>query len=160
MKIFRALAVLTALTAFSSSTLADQSDPRLPGLFDLLQEVDNAGDAAQIEQKIWGIWHEAPNDELQDIMERGVSAMNYGDFATAFDYFDQLTVKAPDFAEGWNKRATVNYFIGALDASLADIAETLKREPHHFGALSGRGLVHMQAGELEAAIDAFEDAQK
>ena len=68
--------------------------------------------------------------------------------------------KAPDFAEGWNKRATVHYMMGNYEASLADIDRTLELEPHHFGALAGLGLVNIELERDEAALDAFERVLK
>lgn len=140
------------------TALADQDDPRLPNLFDALQTASDPIEAALLEQQIWQIWHTAPNKDLQTMLERGMRAMNEADFGYALDIFDQMIEKAPNYAEGWNKRATVNYILNEFEASLADIAETLKREPRHFGALSGRGLVHTRGEMLDDAIIAFEEA--
>ena len=82
--------------------------------------------------------------------------MTLGDTTTAYKVFDAIVHKAPNFAEGWNKRATVNYMIGDYQASLADIDRTLELEPHHFGALAGLGLVNIKLDRDEAALDAFE----
>jgi tetratricopeptide (TPR) repeat protein len=69
-----------------------------------------------------------------------------------------MVLRSPEYAEGWNKRATVHYMLGNFEESLADIDATLELEPHHFGALSGRGLVHVKLGDYERALSAFEDA--
>lgn len=155
---FRNTFLALILFVLPASVLADQDDPRLGDLFSLLENADNPGEAAFVEQKIWTIWHTAPNAELQGLLESGMEAMNRADFGHALDLFDQITEKAPDYAEGWNKRATVNYLLNNFKESLTDIAETLKREPRHFGALSGKGLVHIRDDDLDDALVAFEQA--
>lgn len=146
------------LFVLPTAALADQDDPRLGDLFNLLGNASKPGEAALVEQKIWFIWHTAPNAELQGLLETGMEAMNQADFGRALDLFDQITKSAPDYAEGWNKRATVNYILNNYKDSLADIAETLKREPRHFGALSGKGLVHIRSDMLDEALLAFDEA--
>jgi tetratricopeptide (TPR) repeat protein len=84
--------------------------------------------------------------------------MSGQDLDDALAAFDELVRLAPDFAEGWNKRATLHYLMGNLSASLADIDRTLKLEPRHFGALSGRGLVYLALGREEPALAAFDAA--
>jgi tetratricopeptide (TPR) repeat protein len=74
------------------------------------------------------------------------------------DAFTRVIERQPDFAEGWNKRATVYFLIGDFDQSLADCDETLKRNPDHFGALSGCGMIYAQREELERAVEYFERA--
>ena len=76
----------------------------------------------------------------------------------ALTYLDRMVVMRPDFAEGWNKRATVYFLMGDFDQSLADCDETLKRNPNHFGALAGCGAIYAQRGELEQALEYFERA--
>ncbi|MEP0519711.1 MAG: tetratricopeptide repeat protein [Hyphomicrobiales bacterium] len=141
-----------------ATALADQNDPRLGELFRSLENAGDPGEAASLEQEIWNIWHTAPNEELQGLLESGMAAMNRADFGHALDLFEQMTEIAPEYAEGWNKRATVHYILNNFKESLADIAETLKREPRHFGALSGKGLVHIRDDNFDAALLAFEEA--
>lgn len=90
-------------------------------------------------------------------MQLGTERMNAQAVSDAMLIFSQLIENFPDYAEAWNKRATLNYLIGELDASEADIMETLALEPRHFGALSGLGLVYIQRKELGKAKQAFED---
>lgn len=137
---------------------ADQDDERLDALFETLLETEDVGSARETESSIWRIWLEHKDDAVTLLMRDGVAAMNRGDGRAALEDFDQIVKIAPDFAEGWNKRATVHYLLGNYEESLADIAETLDREPRHFGALSGRGLVYSQLEDLEAALDSFEAA--
>jgi tetratricopeptide (TPR) repeat protein len=91
-------------------------------------------------------------------MHMGAQALGAHRYDAALDAYDEVTEIAPDFAEGWNKRATVNYLIGDFDESISDVERTLSLEPRHFGALSGLALIALALGEEEQAIDAFEAA--
>jgi tetratricopeptide (TPR) repeat protein len=101
------------------------------------------------------MWFEAGEPELDRLMAEGASAMDAQDFQTALGRFDAIIGKRPDFAEGWNRRATLYYMMGDYQKSLADIDRTLELEPRHIGALSGLGLVNLQLDRDEAAADAF-----
>lgn len=138
--------------------VADQDDPRLDQLFADLLAAPNYTAALPAEGAIWRIWIEHRDQAVTQLMRKGVAAMNRGDHRGALEDFDQIVKIAPGFAEGWNKRATVHYLLGNHEDSLADIAETLKREPRHFGALSGRGLVYAALDEPELALESFEEA--
>ncbi len=137
---------------------ADQTDPRLDGLFEELQSVDDPQTASAVELQIWQIWAQSRNAAVNLLMRTGVSAMEREDYAAALIAFDRITAMEPDFAEGWNKRATVFYFLGDYSGSLTDIDRTLALEPRHFGALSGRGLVFMELERYDLARDALERA--
>ena len=158
MRIVRCLSVIIGLVGFSGSGVCDQTDPRLGSLFEQLRAVTQPAEASSIEQRIWSIWLKPQNPAVEPLMQDGIDAMNRADYQTALEKFDQIVELAPQFAEGWNKRATVHYLLGNFEESLADIDATLELEPHHFGALSGRGLVYIQLGDYEAALSAFEDA--
>ncbi len=142
----------------ASIAAADQNDPRLDPLFDALQGASDAESAQPVERAIWQIWLVSDNNAVNILMRNGMRAMERRDYRAALRDFDQIVKIAPDFAEGWNKRATVNYLIGQYEDSLADIGATLKLEPRHFGALSGRGLVLVELDRTEEALDAFEAA--
>ena len=146
------------LIGLSAPALSDQTDPRLDGLFDRLLAAPGPAEAALVEQQIWSIWLETPDDAIASDVEQGMAAMQRGDFPAALDVFDRVIDLAPDYAEGWNKRATLHYLMENFDASLADIARTLELEPRHFGALSGRGLVYIKMKDLERALTSFEAA--
>lgn len=135
---------------------ADQNDPRLESLFAELQAAPTPKAAAELEARIWSIWAETGNAELDKIYEIGNQALALGDLATSLKIFDAIVAQAPDFAEGWNKRATIQFMLGNYRDSIADIDRTLALEPHHFGALSGLGLVNLQLDRDEAALEAFE----
>lgn len=151
-----ALCLTVALAA--APLRADQRDPRLDALFADLQAAQTTAVAAPIEREIWNLWIESDDGAVTLLMRDGVAAMARQDYRTAEGKFDQIVAIAPAYAEGWNKRATVRYLRGDYQGSLADIDETLAREPRHFGALSGRGLVYIELDEPERALEAFEAA--
>ncbi len=138
--------------------LADQRDGRLDSLFERLQETSDPADAAALQQRIWQIWIESDDQTSSQLMRRGMSAMANGDHEIALDAFDSLVELAPEFAEAWNKRATVYYLLGRLDESVSDIQHTLKLEPRHFGALSGLALIYDAVEQPKAALRSLEAA--
>ena len=138
---------------------ADQTDPRLPGLFDSLKTAPDAKAAQASADRIWRIWSENPDNQLlTKALNEGVAQMNAGRLREAERLFTSVIEADPDFAEAWNKRATVYFLMGAYDLSKRDIAQTIAREPQHFGALSGLGLVETHIGNYEAALKAYEKA--
>ncbi|MDZ4737058.1 MAG: tetratricopeptide repeat protein [Rhodospirillaceae bacterium] len=155
----RVAALAALLLLGGAATLqAAQDDPRLPTYFDQLVGAPDPISAYTIERQIWQIWYEHENGEIETLLRDGDVAMNSGDFPTALADFNAVIEQDPDFAEGWNRRATLRFLMGDYEGSIADIDETLVREPHHFGALAGLGLVNMELGEDEQALDAFERA--
>lgn len=152
--------VLAAGLTVTPTPTTAQTDGRLDILFDRLASTTNLVEARSIETAIWDVWVGAGNDDIDVLMARGVEAMNGGKLGVALAFFEEVTREAPEMAEGWNKRATVHYLLQNFDASVADIARTLKLEPRHFGALSGLGLINMSLGRDEAALKAFEQALK
>jgi len=149
---------LTAAMAAVSPGSARQDDSRLNALFERLQATDDGIEARAIEATIWHIWIEADDPAADALMMQGIAAMNGGDLRTALAAFDAVTRQVPDFAEGWNKRATVYYLMGRHDASVQDIARTLALEPRHFGAISGLGLIYTASGQDAEALRTFERA--
>ncbi|MDA7947273.1 MAG: tetratricopeptide repeat protein, partial [Hyphomicrobiaceae bacterium] len=145
------------MAGFPGQGASDQRDPRLNDLFTALK-TSEAVEAVAAERKIWAIWLETPDRKIRELLDVGIIHMNGGANAEALKSFDEIVALAPDFAEGWNKRATVHYLLGNFDASLADIEKTLALEPRHFGALSGRGLIYSKLEDLEKALTAFEAA--
>jgi len=137
---------------------ADQKDPRLNKLFEQLKTATNTEMAQPIEEQIWNIWLESGDQNVDALMAIGVAAMNDSDYDQAYRAFSRVVDVAPNFAEGWNKRATVLYLMGRYDDSIKDIGKTLALEPRHFGALSGLGLCNAQLDKEKEALDAFEKA--
>jgi tetratricopeptide (TPR) repeat protein len=139
---------------------AGQKDPRLDRLFDTLRATAEPAEAQAVEVQIWRIWGEAGDAATDTLMQLGTAAMQSGDLAGALSLFDAVTARKPDFAEGWNKRATVLFLMGAMEKSAEDVARVLALEPRHFGALSGLGLINTRLDRADAAIAAFEQALK
>jgi tetratricopeptide (TPR) repeat protein len=153
------LTVLLALTAVTVSAHADQTDPRLDDLFARLQEDGlSEAEAGEIQKQIWDIWTSIDDVRADSLMSLGIANMAGGDYEGAVRSFTVLIEKFPEFAEAWNKRATVYYLMGEYEASLADVRRTLVLEPRHFGALSGLGLIFYQFDEYKKAIAAYEAA--
>ena len=111
--------------------------------------------AARAAAALWQRWHQAPDVATGALLRDGIAAMEGQDFQEADAVFSRLIRMAPDFAEGWNKRATVRYMLKDYEGSIADCGETLARNPNHFGALSGQGLCHMALGQYREAADLF-----
>ncbi|GAA4016798.1 hypothetical protein GCM10022408_32910 [Hymenobacter fastidiosus] len=109
----------------------------LDDLFAQLRVATAPTEIEALQNGIWQLWLDPGDVVLDKQLEEGMRALAAGDFSHAIHEFTQLTTAKPDFAEGWNKRATAYYLRGEYRASLLDIAETLRREPRHFGALAG-----------------------
>jgi tetratricopeptide (TPR) repeat protein len=153
-----AAVALWAFVVWPTSGLADQVDLRLDGLFERLEITHDHAEASRIERQIWQIWMESGDFQVQIWMRQGVAAMSLHRLDLALDRFDRMVEHAPDFAEGWNKRATVHYLMGDYSASVYDIQRTLDLEPRHFGALSGLGLIYDALEKPAAAIRSYEAA--
>ncbi len=147
-----------ATLSFAVAASAGQNDPRLDDLFDALRASSSEFAAEAVEAEIWALWTRAGDREIDRLMAAGMAAMAADRFRLALGAFDKVIERAPDFAEGWNKRATAHYLSGDYHASVADVEQTLALEPRHFGALTGLGLIALELGEDERALDAFEAA--
>ena len=104
------------------------------------------------EQGLWQLWSRSGDAELDRLMVAGIERMQEARLDEAIAIFGEIIRRRPAFAEGWNKRATAHYLAGNLRRSLADCDEVMKRNPFHFGALSGYGQIHFQLGEYEKAL--------
>ena len=102
------------------------------------------------------MWHATDDPAIAPLVERGLAAIASRDVAAALAAFDRVVELAPDYAEGWNKRATLHWLCGAYDASVADIDRTLALEPRHFGALSGLAMIREAQGRPFEALEALE----
>ena len=111
--------------------------------------------AATAEAILWRTWCSSGDSEADRIFRAGVDAMQQAKLAEAEELFSRVIQIRPDFAEGWNKRATVRYLAENYDGAIADCEATLARKPHHFGALSGQGLCHVALGQHREAAALF-----
>lgn len=150
--------LMSAMLVLSApSARAAQDDPRLPALFATLKTASDA-EAKAVEAMIWRIWTETRDADDARLMRQGIAALNGDEAAGAFEAFDALVHRDERFAEGWNKRATVEFVMGDFEASVADIQRTLALEPRHFGALSGLGQIYVALHRNELALKAFQAA--
>jgi tetratricopeptide (TPR) repeat protein len=129
----RALVLTVTLVLCSPAIVADQTDDRLEGLFEMLRDSQDAEELIEVEANIWEIWYAAAETIYASVIEQ-----------------------APTFSEGWNRRATVRFYQRDYDGSLHDIEQTLKLEPRHFGAIWGLGMILGVQQDYERAIIAFE----
>ena len=119
---------------------------------------DSATLAATAEAILWRTWCRSGDSEVDRIFRAGIEAMQRKQLDQAETLFTRVIDLAPDFAEGWNKRATVRYLMKNFAGSIADCQETLARNPNHFGACSGQGLCHMSLGQYREAATCFRRA--
>ena len=144
----------------STNVVANETGKKLNKLFnDLL--ISNNKTSFEIEQKIWKLWSTHPKDnELTFLLAKGSDAVNNNQFIKAIDIFTNVINLDPNWAEAWNKRATVLYMIGEYEKSQNDINKVLELENRHFGALAGQGLVNIKLKNYEKAIKSYEKALK
>ena len=114
--------------------------------------------AATAEAMLWSAWCRSGNSEADRLFRAGVDAMQNRKLEEAEELFSRVIEMLPDFAEGWNKRATIRYLRKEFKGSIADCQETLARNPNHFGAASGRGLCHMSVSQFREAAICFRRA--
>jgi tetratricopeptide (TPR) repeat protein len=115
----------------------------------------DAAKAARAAAALWEIWHRSGDAGLDALLRDGIEAMERQDNDQAITLFTRLITQAPEFAEGWNKRATARYLAKDFAGAIEDCRETVARKPYHFGALSGQGLCHMALGQFHEAADCF-----
>jgi tetratricopeptide (TPR) repeat protein len=155
-----ALLIVPLLAALSFPALARQDDPRLKDLFADLQASHSSIEAGLIEKRIEAIWIKDGDPRVDAYMQQGIDALSLTNTETALASFNKVVELDPTFAEGYNKRATVEFLMRNFDASVADIQRTLELEPRHWGALAGLGQIYLVLGDKKAALKAFEAALK
>lgn len=109
---------------------------------------------------VWQIWGRSGDPDVDKLYAAGVQQMQASTFDDALATFNEVVRRKPGFAEGWNKRATIYFLLGEYDKSLRDCDEVFKRNPRHFGALSGAGQIHLQLGHTRLALEYFQRAVK
>ena len=132
-------------------------DGAASGLVQALRDADPAV-RGEAHEALWAIWHRSGDPAIDTLLQQGIALMGVGRLSESVAVFSDVIARAPAFAEGWNKRATAYYLMGELDRSLADCEEVVKRNPIHFGALSGFGLIYLQKDDLLRAVEYFEKA--
>lgn len=152
--------IIISIFLFSLPVKSDQFDSRLPNLFDKLYFSVTNQEINIITKKIWDIWHETNDIKIEADFYRGIESMRTRDLIMSINFFSKVIEKKPDFAEGWNKRATVYFMMGEFDKSMFDINQTLQLEPRHFGALDGMGLIFMHLQQYSKAIKIYDQMLK
>jgi len=135
-----------------AGTMADA-----PALLAALRDPD-ASVRSLAERALWEVWSRSGNEDVDHLLRAGIAEMQHGQLEASIDTFSEVIRRQPDFAEGWNKRATVYYLVGEYRKSAADCDEVLKRNPSHFGALSGYGMIWLRLDEPARALERFEQA--
>ena len=107
----------------------------------------------QAEQALWRIWARSGDPEVDRLYQTGIEQMNAGDLQQSIATFARIIELKPDFAEGWNKRATLYFLVGDLRKSLADCDEVMKRNPYHFGALAGYAQIYVRLEYYDRALE-------
>lgn len=154
------LALVLAVGWPAGNLHADQNAAGLGPLFADLKTAESTQEAIRIEERIWRLWLQHEDAEVSQRMARGLLLMKAGHLDQAYKLYERMVEFVPDYAEAWNKRATISFFRGDLEGSMRDIQHTLALEPRHFGALSGMSLIFEQLGEYGKAIDALDAAMQ
>ena len=147
---------------FGTSAFAnDNHQKEIDKLFIQLKSAIDFENSKKIEDKIWDLWVTHPSKNgLTKLLADGSSAMMNNKLETAYNKFTEVIELDPNWAEAWNKRATVLYLMGRYEMSQADIDKVLQLENRHFGALSGQGLVQTALKNYQKAIDSYIEAHK
>ena len=147
---------------FTTSLSAnDNHQKQIDELFNQLKSTLDFENSQKIESEIWSLWTTHPTDNsLTNLLSEGSSFMSENKLEEAYNIFTKVIDKDPNWAEAWNKRATVSYLMGRYEMSQADIDKVLNIEKRHFGALTGQGLVQTALENYEKAIDSYLEAHK
>ncbi len=160
MKHLMAIGLLLAGTGATAESCPDAPDHTgvLSQLYDQLQAAPDETAGQQIAVQFWEYWADAPDDAAQELLDEGMRARAAFDFLRALDRFDRLTKYCPQYAEGYNQRAFVNFIRQDYDAALTDLEVALALNPRHLGALSGKALSLMGLGRDVEAQEVLRDA--
>jgi tetratricopeptide (TPR) repeat protein len=127
-------------------------------LFGALKAAPDQASAKHVEGRIWAQWTQTSSDTTMLLMTRAKNAIEKKQPDVALKLLDKVVKLKPDYVEGWNRRATIYYLQNDYAKSLSDIREVLAREPRHFGALAGLGMIMQELGDDKRALDAFRKA--
>lgn len=131
---------------------------RLDALFAALGKAADESEAQVFVGEIWETWLRSGRDDVDLLMQQAAAGMQSRNYGVATLLLDEVVSLAPDFAEGWNRRATLRFLMGDHAGSEEDIGKVLSLEPRHFGALSGRAMIHMAAQRWREALAAYRAA--
>ena len=134
------------------------TDPALDEMFQNLLEAPTKAAAAAVEEQIWQSWGQSGSATVDVLIERADAAEAAGDKPLALRFINQATELTPSYAGGWYRRSILRYDADDRAGAISDIQETLKREPRHFGALAGLGMIYEDMGKEQAALQAYRRA--
>ena len=140
----------------ADAAVSQSQAERIDTLFGSLKRERNADKAKAIASQIWAEWNDSGSATVNLLMQWTNEAIAAKRHAAALDFLDQATILKPDYAEAWNKRATLHYIMGDTRKSMADINQVLNREPRHFGALGGMAGILAENGQEQLALKAWE----
>jgi tetratricopeptide (TPR) repeat protein len=173
---FLAAPLIAAMAAFSAVPVCAQSgnwvkpSDKLPSvgrgdrtrnldfLFGALKVAPDDVTAKAIEERIWAVWTVSQSDTANLLMTRVKTAIEGKDLDLAIKLLNSIVKVKPDYVEAWNRRATIHYMKKDYGRALNDIREVLKREPRHFGALAGLGLIMQDIGDNKQALEVYRRA--
>jgi len=127
-------------------------------LFGALKAAPDDDSAKQVENRIWALWLASGSDTANLLMTRAKAAIDSSDLDLAVQLLDSIVKIKPDYVEAWNRRATIHYMRKEFGQSMQDIRQVLSREPRHFGAMSGLGMILQEFGEDKQALEVFRKA--
>jgi len=140
-----------AAPAFADCPAAPDISVAATVLLERAQAAPNEGAAQGISGQLWELWATAPDEQAQALLDRGMAARSSYNFIEALDAFDRLTQYCPDYAEGYNQRAFVNFLRQDFENALVDLDRALERSPRHVAAISGKALTLMGLGRNDEA---------
>lgn len=149
-------AAFAAVVIVTSGAFAQGAD--VDELLERLKDPETSNWEA-VEQRVYEAWSQSGSPAMDLLLTRGRDALEAEEFAEAIEHFTALTDHAPEFAEGWNGRATAYFLADMYGPSIADVRVTLSLNPQHFGALAGLGLMMSELGYTEFALEAYKQAQ-
>lgn len=157
--------LFAALLAFVPAAGLAQSCPPAPdreaeidALLGALKVAPDPAEGQRLSNALWAIWADAPDDRAQELLDRGMARRESYDYAGAIEAFDALVAYCPEYAEGYNQRAFVNFLRGEYAAALTDLERALARNPRHVAAMSGQALTLMHMGRMKAGQSVLRDA--
>ena len=158
-----ALALVSVAPATSAAQTESPKPPgerraRLDALFSALGKAAGEAEAQEFVQEIWETWTLSDRPDIDLLMQQAAAGMRVRNYGVAHLLLDEVVEMAPEFAEGWNRRATLRFMMGDYTGSEADVAKVLALEPRHFGALSGRAMIHIAGERWRQALEAYRAA--
>lgn len=161
--ISRAIISLLFLFALAAPGIAadargDAREAILDKLFAELAAAETEEKGRALERAIQGVWLNSGSASVDLLTERGLDALAEDNIDRAYFYFDEVVTLAPDYAEGWHRRAAIHYLREDYSAALRDIEQTLRLEPRHYEALAGLGVILEDLGDRKGALDAYRRA--